>query len=210
MPDSAAAIRCNQSGQCGHGAGIVYSTDKVDRRAQVREGRLLECRQREVRGATIGERGERHAILAGDEHPVSGPDLQAHELGGDGVHRIGKRAIAPDAPTFEKGRMVRPLGDMARDDLVHPVRKSLENVRRGQCIDHFRQGVLPHLGVAGRDLRPVFSAVRLPPVHSPRRSLPPRRAADPCRSTSVCRRRRSASRTRHDRPRPASAPGGGS
>ena len=175
-----------------------------------REARVCDDRPSIELAAGKHEGGERHGILTGQDRAISGPDFEARQIRSNGIHRVRESAIAPRTIAFHEGRMVRLLLDMRTDDLVHPVREPCENVRRGQCIDHFRQSVLPDPAGAGRDLRPVIFAVRLPHSGWPRQLLLPRRAVDPCRRTFPRRRRKSASRTRRDQRRPASARSGGS
>ena len=82
-------------------------------------------------------------ILTGQDRAIFGPDFKAHQIRSNGIHRVRESAVAPRTIAFHEGRMVRLLLDMRTDDLVHPVREPCENVRGGQCIDHFRQSVLP-------------------------------------------------------------------
>ena len=70
-----------------------------------RQARVYDDRPRIELAASEYERGKRNGILACQQHAVSRPDLQAHQIGGDGIDRLREFTIAPGAITFDKGRM---------------------------------------------------------------------------------------------------------
>ena len=82
-----------------------------------RQARVYDDRPRIERAASEYERGERNGILACQQHAVSRPDLQAHQIGGDGIDRLREFTIAPRATTFYEGWMSRPFGDMGCNGL---------------------------------------------------------------------------------------------
>ena len=166
------------------------------------EARVYDHRPRIELAAGEYERGERHGILACQQHAISWPDLKAPKLGGDGINRPRELTIAPGAIAFDKGRMARLLGDMGCDDFAYSIRQPCKNVRCGHDIDCRRQSVLPHWTSLVAIFRPALGAVPLLPTRRPGQWLPPRRAIDLCRRTFPCRRKRSASRTLRDRRHP--------
>ncbi|MEH2613610.1 hypothetical protein V1293_005899 [Bradyrhizobium sp. AZCC 1693] len=116
-------------------AGPILLSFAISRSLFFQAGRRRGQRVEDQDFARPLDRAWRNAVLAGNHHPIAGPDLQRAQIMGSGLNGLRELPVAPRRSDFDERRVFRRFLCEPGVDFVHPRRQALDQVIRGDAFE---------------------------------------------------------------------------